>query len=279
MTFGAADSGTGGAPEATPVARAEEYDRFVDWPRRLEREAPFFRGEFQEHGVRSVIDVGTGSGMHAAMWARWGLDVTGVDPDAAMLEQARHNAALAAEDVADAGGSLRFVTGGFGGLDALGLGPVDAVTCTGNALPHIAGPEALVPTLRDFAAVLRPGGIVVLHLLNHDRMLAQRIRAIPPVVREGDDGTWVFLRIADYVEDAIRFDFITMHRPLDAWESGAAWETKSRRARHTGLPSATLLAGLAEAGFRDVETFGAHDGSPLRPDADESIIIVAVKAG
>jgi SAM-dependent methyltransferase len=234
MTFGS------NVPGNEPVERAAGYDRFVNWDRRLKREAPLFRREFAAHDVHRVIDVGTGSGMHAAMWARWGLDVVGVDPDAAMLEQARSNAATTAAKIAVAGGSLHFVTGAFGELGSLKLGTADALTCTGNALPHVEGAEALVPVLRD-----------------------------------DDDGTWVFLRVMDYVEGGILFDFITLHRP--AGDADAPWETISRRSLHTALPSATLLAGLEEAGFRNVAFLGSHDGVAFRPDADESVIVTAVR--
>jgi SAM-dependent methyltransferase len=251
------------------------YDRLVDWGKRLERESPFYRREFDAHGVRTLIDVGCGTGMLAIRWATWGLDVVGVDPDPAMLEQAVRNAEPAREEIEAAGGSVRFMSGGFGELARLGLGPVDAVTCTGNALPHVDGQAALASTLQDFAAVLRPGGLLVLHLLNHDRLIGARVRTIPPVLREDDDGTWVFLRVIDYEPDAIRFDFVTLHRPAGAWENGAAWETDSRRSRHTALPSQLLRGELVSAGFPDVRVFGNHDGTPFRPAEDESILVVA----
>lgn len=251
------------------------YDRLVDWSRRLERESPFWRREFDAHGVRTVVDVGCGTGMLAIRWATWGLDVVGVDPDSAMLEQAARNAEEDRAGIEAANGSVRFVPGGFGELARLGLGPVDAITCTGNALPHVDGPAALAATLQDFGAVLRPGGLLVLHLLNHDRLIGARVRTIPPVVREAGDGTWVFLRVIDYEPGAILFDFVTLHRPAGAWESGAAWETDSRRARHTALPSQLLRGELVSAGFPDVHVFGGHDGAPFRAAEDESVLVVA----
>jgi glycine/sarcosine N-methyltransferase len=267
-----------GATGAHAVEPAADYDRFVDWRKRLEREGPFFRRQFETHGVRRVIDVGSGSGMHAVMWATWGLEVIGVDPDESMRAQAEINAAAAADEIARAGGSVRFVAGGFGELASLGLGPADAVTCTGNALPHIAGLEALAPTVQDFASVLRPGGIAVLHLLNHARLIEKGVRSIPPVVREADDGTWVFLRVMDYTPGGIRFDFLTLHRPAGAWENGAEWETTSRRSVHTALPSSALRGALVGAGFEDVSVFGDHTGRPLDAEADESLIVLAVRS-
>ena len=251
---------------------AGDYDRFVDWDRRLAREAPFFESTFREHGVKRVIDVGCGSGRHAIMFASWGPDVTGVDPDDDMLAAARTSAE-------DAGSTAAFVKGGFGDLARLGLGPADAVTCTGNALPHVGGIESLRVALDDMAEVTRPGGLLVLHLLNHERILTGHMRTMPPVVREDGEGTWVFLRVMDEVPGGIGFDFVTLHRPDGAWGSGAEWETASRRSVHTALPVSLLVPEVEAAGFADVRLFGDHAGKPFDVATDESVILTGTRRG
>jgi glycine/sarcosine N-methyltransferase len=265
------------SPPDGRVEPAADYDRFVDWRKRLSREAPFFRALFEAHGVRRVLDAGCGTGKHAAMWASEGLDVVGVDPSPSMLAQARLNAASAEDAIREAGGSLEFVEGRFGDLAELGLGPVDALTCTGNGLPHVEGRSGLHAAIRDFAAVLRPGGLCVLHLLNHDRLLAGRVRSIPPVVRDADDGTWVFLRVMDYPDESIAFDFITMHRPCSMDEDARAWEASSRRSVHTAIPSAVLRDELEDAGFGEIRFFGDHESKPFDAAEDESVIAVALR--
>lgn len=258
--------------------RAEDYDRFVDWDRRLAREAPFFRSLFEREGVGRVVDVGCGTGRHAIMFATWGLQVTGIDPDPAMLAQARVNASAgaAAGEIGDHGGSLVFESGGFGGLASLGVGPADAVTCTGNALPHVQGLEGLRAALADFAAALRSGGVVVLHLLNHERILRSRVRSMPPVVRDLPDGETVFLRVIEPAPDdsALLFDFITLTRDPD----GGGWSAQSRRSSHTALPASVLLDELHAAGFGMVELFGDHTGKAFEPEKDESVIVVGRKS-
>lgn len=254
-----------------PVAPASDYDEFVDWNKRLDREGPFFRGLFEREGVQRVVDVGAGSARHSIMYAAWGLDVVAVDPDDSMLAQARVNAERFSADIERGGGSLEIVAGGFGELHRLGVGPADAITCTGNALPHVAGRDGLTEALADFASVLVPGGLLVLHLLNHARLLDGRPRVVPPKAVETADGTKVFVRVIDYPAggEFLDFDFVTLERDREG-----AWSLSSRRSPHTAIPIEVLEAELPCAGFSRVETFGGHDGHALTDD-DESIIVVA----
>jgi SAM-dependent methyltransferase len=255
-------------------AMVNDYDTFVNWDARLARELPFFKGVFDEVGVKSVVDVGAGSARHSIAFASWGLSVDAVDPDDSMLASAEDNVAEAAARIAEAGGELRLVRGGFGDLAGLGLADADALTCTGNALPHVAGLAGLRDALADFSAVLRPGGVLVLHLLNHDRLLATKPRSIMPVVREVAEGTRVFLRVVDYPAEGsefLGFDFATLVR-----DHAGDWTVVSRRSAHTIITTVTLTAELKAAGFEHLELFGGHDRRALTA-ADESLLAVARK--
>lgn len=272
-----------------PAQPADDYDRMVDWNARLARELPFFRRLFAERGVRSVLDVGCGSGMHAVAFAEWGLRVVGADPSESMLAQARVNARRAGADVT-------FLHAGFGELAGLVDGTFGAVTCLGNALPHVVGAEGLHAAITDFAAVLDPGGLLVLHLLNHDRLLARRPRVILPTFRETPEGEKVYLRVLTYPEDAsgIVFDFLTLTRAPGAAESppptasidfgdpgrdAGGWEVAARRSLHTALPVSLLAPELSSAGFVDVVAYGDHAGSPFDADTDESVVLTATSLG
>lgn len=263
------DAVEGGAPKVAP---ASDYDEFVNWDKRLANEGPFFRELFEREGVSRVIDVGAGSARHAIMFATWGLDVVAVDPDESMLAQARANVERFAEQVAAAGGSIRLVEGGFNDLHSLGIGPADAVTCTGNALPHVEGRDGLTEALANFAGVLVPGGVLVLHLLNHARLLDKRPRVVPPkVVETAAGGTKVFVRVIDYTDgdEALDFDFVTLER-----DAAGVWTVASRRSMHTAVPLSLLKTELPCAGFGRIEAFGGHDRHALT-DADESALVVA----
>ncbi|MDZ4167440.1 MAG: class I SAM-dependent methyltransferase [Coriobacteriia bacterium] len=265
-----------------------EYDELVNWDRRLAREAPFFEGIFAGYDVRSVADVGAGSARHAIVYRSWGLDVWAIDPSEDMLELARENAGRLGSDV-------RIVEGGFGDVARIVGAPVDAVTCTGNALPHVRSLRGLHDALRDFAEALVPGGLLVLHYLNHHRLIAQRIRTMSPVFRETPAGDKFFLRLLDYTPegDGVLFDFVTLLRDasvregehtIESWpttledDPSGGWSVRSRRSLHFVMVPEMITRELESAGFADVRILGDHTGRLLEADTDESIIVVAVKA-
>ncbi|MDY0339701.1 MAG: class I SAM-dependent methyltransferase [Coriobacteriia bacterium] len=268
--------------------KEREYDELVNWEARLTREAPFFRRVFDTHSVRSIADIGAGSARHSIMYRSWGLDVTAIDPGAEMLELARENAKRLGSDV-------RIVEGGFGEVAGIVGSKVDAITCTGNALPHVRSIEGLRDALTDFAAALCPGGVLVLHYLNHDRLLEQRIRTMSPVFRETPAGDKFFMRLLDYTPsgDGILFDFVTLVRDaavrqaphtIQSWpksledDPSGGWSLRSRRSLHFAMPVGVISAELERAGFNDIEILGDHEGRQLDVSVDESMIIVAVRA-
>ncbi len=259
--------------EENPAAPAADYDQFVDWDKRLAREAPLFKWAFRTADVHSVVDVGAGSGMHAIMFAEWGLSVDAVDPADSMLARAEANIETARPRFHDKGGRVRLLKGGFGELAGLDLDyPADALVCTGNALPHVEGREGLRVTLADFARVVRPDGVLVLHLLNHERLMRSRVRAIPPVLRDTPEGVKVFLRVIGYPpgDEYLDFDFLTLVRDADG-----EWELSRRCSMHAALPADMLAQEVEAAGFDRVELFGDHERSGFDIERDESVILVA----
>ncbi len=264
-----------------------EYDELVDWDRRLTRESPLFERLFAEHGVRSVADVGAGSARHSIMYRSWGLEVWAIDPSDDMIALARENAVRLGSDV-------RIVKGGFGEVVGVLGRRVDAVTCTGNALPHVRSIDGLRAALADFADALNEGGLLVLHFLNHERLVSQRIRTMTPVFRETPAADKYFIRLLDYTPtgDGILFDFVTLVRDAAVREAGhtvetwpttleddpaGGWSLRSRRSLHFAMGPALISAELDRAGFTGVGILGDHAGRPLDPAADESMIVVAVR--
>lgn len=108
--------------------------------------------------VRSVLDIGCGTGTFACMLAGRGIEVIGVDPASASLEIARAKRGA---------GAVRWLHGDATTLPPLG---VDAAFMTGNVAQVFLTDEDWAATLRGTRDALRPGG----HLVFETRDPARR---------------------------------------------------------------------------------------------------------
>jgi glycine/sarcosine N-methyltransferase len=263
-----------------------DYDRMIAWDRRLGREEAFFKGVFAEHFVRRVLDAACGTGMHAIAFSRMGVIAAGADLSPAMIAQAETNARAAGVD-------LDFKVAGFGSIAGRFAAPFDAVTCLGNSLPHLLDDASLGAALRDFAALLSPGGILVIQNRNYDRLLQQRQRFMPPASREDDSGETIYLRITDFSgapapdfsgapapdfsgapaggEETVGFTIVTLRKKDGAWSQSV--QTTTLRA----LRRATMEKALEAAGFSSVTIFGGYDRAPYDASGAADLVALAVK--
>ncbi len=133
------------------------YESLVDWPRRLANEAPFFRRMFERHAVQRVLDVACGTGHHAAMFCKWGLEAEGADVSPKMLDRCR---ALHGEHE-----TLRWRLRSYD-LPSDPPGQFDAVLCIGNSLALVPDAAAAQRVIDAMMASLRPGGVCIVQVLN-----------------------------------------------------------------------------------------------------------------
>jgi len=154
--------------------RADDYDTLAsvyDWivPAELvtpEGSAAAFLPYLEElaPGAR-VLDCAAGTGPVAVGLALRGFDVVATDASAGMVERTR--ALAEREGVALDARECRWEE-----LEAQGFDPFDAVLCVGNSLAHAPGRTARQAALGAMAAVLRPGGLLVLTSRNFELMRA-----------------------------------------------------------------------------------------------------------
>ncbi len=259
-------TGEAASSPAVPLydAFSADYDRFVDWPARLARELPFLEAQFQAHGVRRVLDAACGTGQHVLALARRGYEAAGADLSAPMIEQARAHTAAA-------GLPARFAVAGLGELARAFPQPFDALLCLGNSLPHLLEPAAVQAALADFAAALRPGGVLVIQNRNYDRVWPARERFMPLQTAHEDDREWLFFRFMDYHQATLTFNVVTLER------SGAAWTYRVGSTELRPIFAAELQAWLPAAGLCNTALYGSYEGTAFDPQASGDLIAVAVR--
>jgi glycine/sarcosine N-methyltransferase len=239
-----------------------DYDRFVNWPERLAAELPFIEGQLQATGARRVLDAACGTGMHAVALAQRGYKVVGTDLSAGMIERAQINAAAVDADV-------RFEVAGFGELGArVGTG-FDVVLCLGNSLPHLLTPADLAAALADFAACLRPEGLLLIQNRNFDAVLNQGERWMGPQARREGEAEWVFLRFYDFEPDGLlTFNVVTLRRV-----GTGDWSQHVTTTRLRPLRQAELIAALEMAGFGEIVCWGDMQGSPFELETSGNLVV------
>jgi len=250
-----------------------DYDRFVNWPNRLAFELPFIQQiletitDSSDHPL-SILDAACGTGMHVVALAQQGYDVSGADLSAGMIERAKVNAAAA-------GVPPRFATAGFGALaqefqEQPGF-PFDALLCLGNSLPHLLTRPDLDAALADFAACLKPGGLLLIQNRNFDAVVAQQQRWMEPQGYHEAGREWIFIRFYDFEADGlINFNIVTLYR-----EEGSQWVQSINSSRLRPLLRGELAGALLAAGFQEITCYGGMDGSSFDPTTSGNLIITA----
>lgn len=252
-------------------ALSSDYDYFVNWAGRLQAELPFLEeilgSAAAGDGRTRVLDAACGTGMHAIALAQRGYETAGADFSAGMIERARANAR-------ETGVEVEFQMAGFGELGAKFQG-YDALLCLGNSLPHLLTETELQEALTDFAACLRPGGVLLVQNRNFDAVMAERSRWMGPEAHRAGEREWLFLRFYDFEQDGlIRFNVVTLYR-----EGSSAWEQKIHSTRLRPQLERDLIRALETSGFERIHSYGSMQGEGFDPEASGNLVIRAYLKG
>lgn len=195
-----------------------------------------------ELGVRSVLDIGCGTGTFACLLAPRGIEVICVDPAAAMLEVARSKPA------ADL---VRWEHGDATTLTAL---HVDAAFMTGNVAQVFLSDDDWAATLSATERSLDTGGWLVFETRvprdrAWERWTPERTRTVVEVPGVGTVTSWE--EVVDVSADLVTFRSMTAFARDDV----VIESVSTLRFRH----QPEIEASLADNGFEVVEVRGAPD--------------------
>lgn len=245
---------------------AGQYDKQVDWNKRLANEWPFYERLFRMWGISSLLDCACGTGRHAVLFALNGLRVAGVDIDPAMI-------AVAREHAASAGVEARFEVAALADLTRTFPSELfDAVICVGNSLSQLPDLSAVEEAVRNMAAVCRDGGLLVLHVLNYRAMLGRDVISRPLRVTGEDGNREIHQKI-----------FLPGHPRVKALivrliEEGGAWRSEVCMGKLLPVQPADMLRIVANAGFMRAECMGDYTGAQFREDVSQDLILTAARA-
>ena len=205
----------------------------------------FIQHQFGDLNAKHVLDIGCATGELSYQLAQGGAKVVGMDLNADLLIQARKK---------EVPGHLSFREGNMLHLKTdFAKAQFDGVVCLGNTLVHLNSHAEIRQTLEGMRYVLKPGGQLVLQILNYDHILENRVNALPKI----ESDAVVFNRYYDFEPDAERIQFRT---ELNIKSTGRSIENTTSL---LALKSDSLKKALQQSGFTDIRLYSNFKRDPF----------------
>ena len=240
----------------------------VAWPRRIKREAPFLRQVLADIPIRSVIDLGCGSGEHSRFLAAEGYSVLGLDRSDSMLAKASEQPLPP---------NLQFLLGELRDLSTLVERRFGAAICLGNTLVHLTAEEDLQRAFTGVAEILEDNGVLLFQILNYEPVFEGMVRYLPLNFRpEEEGGEAIFLRLMEPLgDDRVRFCPSTLKYDPEA--DPPLQVMRSRTVELRGWRRKQLLPLLKGAGLQVEEIHGDMEAGSFLPLQSQDLVILARK--
>ncbi|TDD49909.1 glycine/sarcosine N-methyltransferase [Saccharopolyspora elongata] len=223
----------------------EKWDELIDWKKRYQSEGSFFIDQLKARGVRSVLDVATGTGFHSVRLLEEGFDAVSADGSPQMLAKAFSNG------LTYGGHILRVVHADWRWLNRDVHGEYDAIICLGNSFTHLFSERDRRKALAEFYAMLKHDGVLIIDQRNYDSILDNGFSSKHTYYYAGEDVS----AEPDYVDEGLaRFKYTFPDKSEFFLNMYPLRKNYTRRL-------------MREVGFQRIDTYGDfqetyHDAEP-----------------
>jgi len=145
---------------------SKTYYASVDNKNRLEHELPDLIKLFKENNVKSIIDIGCGTGDHSIEFAKHGFKMIGIDRSKGMIAESNRRRQSISKEAKE---NVRFYCGDFEEELAALKEKFDAAIFMGNTLPH--NPHKHQDVVEKAMQSLNEKGIMVFQITNFEKVL------------------------------------------------------------------------------------------------------------
>lgn len=232
---------------------SKTYYQSVDWKNRLSFEMPDLESEFKKHNVKTVLDIGCGTGDHSIELARRGYIVVGVDRSGAMIDEA--NSRKQKLDEKHAKNLTFFKKDAETVFDELRI-DFDAILILGNTLSH--NPPNYKKVIMKSTEYLSDDGVLILQITNFNKILKtqkrlQNFTIVPQ--KSGLIKEYGFLEFYDEPEDkkTILKTFAILAHDRNRWR----W-SGIRNSLMAYNDQTTLKTLLSKAGLKKIYVHGSN---------------------
>lgn len=253
---------------------SEDYMDMIEFSSKVEGESEIFKNIVSEYKITRCLDAGCGVGLHSIILSKLGVEVLGIDISASMIEKAKELAQRF-------GVSAEFEVLDFSLIKEKYKEKFELVLCIGNTLPHLINEKDLLIALRNFYNALVPNGILIVQILNYDKIMENEERIVN--VRETPER--IFVRFYDFEPTIIgspslkvfetRKDFLKFNVLIVDKTKNYSHKLISTRIKP--IKSEDLCRKLRMVGFKEIEIFGDFLKREFKANESKNIVVFARK--
>ncbi len=208
--------------------------------------------------IGKILDVAAGTGNHAIALQKAGHPVWAVEYDQKMLRELEEKQRLSPQPVNARQGDMKKIR------DYYPEAFFDTIYCIGNSLVHLSTIEEIEDFLKGAHLLLDKEGVLIIQIINYDRILDQNIHGLPTIRNEQDPTVKAeFVRNYKKIQGSDLLDF---HTRLTIEKSGE----KKVFENHTPLlpiRHQELMELMEKTGFSDIRSYGNFLGEAYTPEA------------
>ncbi len=171
------------------------YDEMINFNQTLERKTNNLE-IFISPNIKTVADIGCGSGIDSIAFATLGMDVSGFDSSKMMVKKAEENSKRANKKINFYNYTAQNIPTSFNSQ-------FDFICSLGNTVANIP-PEDIPDTIKRFAELLNKNGKLLFHILNYEKIISVNER----IVNINKGKSEYLVRFYDFEKDFINFNIL-----------------------------------------------------------------------
>jgi len=239
---------------------AHEYDFMTDAASREKNHIKEVKAIIGKFHPSTVLDAGCATGLTTRLLAAEGLSAVGIDRSRKMIK-------LAGEKAAGAGEDITFQYGRFEQLPRKFHNKFDLIICLANAISGVGTLGGLRKSLKCFKDVLKPGGTLLIQMLNY---LAVEEGVLMPVRTTEKDGL-VYVRMTE--RRGRKFSLYVIR--LDMNQNPV--RTEPFRSDFDNFTVSEMTDNLKKTGFMDIKKYASLFLNKKFTKTNRDLVLTATK--
>ena len=233
------------------------YDKMIDFDSALKKRKELLSG-FVAPQIKSVADVGCGTGIDSISLSQLGLEVTSFDPSSEMINTSRVNSEKHNY-------KIQFYNFAADEISKIFYNKFDLVVSLGNTLANIPFGK-IEKSVARFYKMIKKDGNVLIQILNYEKILREKKHIVNITKKDGE----YFIRCYDFGKKDLTFNILRFEEN---------YTTKKELISTKIFPykSKELKRIFNAVGFKGIELYGSLDKKPFDSKISNDLILFAHK--